>query len=70
MEGGAVKRPAFDVGTKPERLCACGIPALSRTSNTAANPGRMFYKCAMLGGGCMLVLGQSLCMRAVRDTMC
>eukprot|EP00798_Chlamydomonas_sp_ICE-L_P012680 gene12680-15911_t len=40
------KRAAFvDNGADAGRMCKCGIQALERTSNTSANPGRVFYKC-------------------------
>ena len=31
----------------PTQLCSCGGPCVVRTSTTAANPGRQFYKCEL-----------------------
>ena len=31
----------------PRQLCSCGGPCVVRTSTTAANPGRQFYKCEL-----------------------
>jgi hypothetical protein len=43
--------PSQPPGPREPQLCSCGGPCVVRTSTTAANPGRQFYKC-QLGPAC------------------
>jgi hypothetical protein len=38
--------PAAAPGAAGQFMCACGMEAELRTSNSAANPGRQYYKCS------------------------
>lgn len=43
--------PSQPPAPREPQLCSCGGPCVVRTSNTAANPGRQFFKC-QLGLAC------------------
>jgi len=50
--------PSASNGVAPVYMCQCGAAAEVRTSNSAANPGRQYYKCSKpvrvrgsMGGG-------------------